>query len=136
MIKDMARPAAEPAVSPGDISRISEGTVVRGDMSSTGDIRVDGRVEGKLMSEGRVVVGETATIEGSILCNDLDFWGKIEGDLYVKNLLTLKNTSIVNGNIHVRKIQVEMGSQINGTCRMISEEDFTEALDSVSPSSC
>lgn len=127
MIKDMTR-IAEPVVNLNDVSRVSEGTVIKGDMSSTGDVRVDGTVEGKLFSEGRIVVGEAASIQGSILCTNLDFWGKIDGDIYVKELLTLKSTSVVNGNIHVRKLQVEMGAQVNGTCRMISEEDFSESL--------
>lgn len=129
MIKDMTK-VAEPVVNLNDVSRVSEGTVIKGDMSSSGDVRVDGTIEGKLFSEGRIVIGESASILGSILCTNLDFWGKIDGDIYVKDLLTLKSTSVVNGNIHVRKLQVEMGAQVNGTCKMITEEDFSQSLES------
>ena len=115
-------------VDVNSVSRISEGTSVTGEIKSSNDIRVDGCVKGKLYSEGRIVVGEHAIIDGTLLCNNLDLWGKMEGDVYVKDLLSLKNTSSVTGNLHVRKLQVEMGAELNGTCKMISEEDFDANL--------
>ena len=125
-IKNMTKIAE--LVDVNSVSRISEGTSVTGEIKSSNDIRVDGRVKGKLYSEGRIVVGEHASIEGTLLCNNLDLWGKMEGDVYVKDLLSLKNTSSITGNLHVRKLQVEMGAELNGTCKMISEEDFDASL--------
>ena len=116
---------AEP-VDVNAVSRISEGTSVSGEVSSSNDVRVDGRVEGKMFSEGRIVVGEKAFIKGTILCTDLDLWGTVEGEVYVKGLLTVKNTASVSGDIHVRRLQVEMGAAINGTCKMITEDDFEQ----------
>ena len=130
-IKTMTRIAE--SVDANFVSRISEGTTVKGRINCSGDIRVDGCVEGRLYSEGRVVVGENATINGTVLCNDLDLWGAVTGEVFVRNLLSLKGTSSVQGDIHVRKLQVEMGAAINGTCKMISEEDFDSNLGSESP---
>ena len=113
-----------PVVDVNDVSHISASTVVKGEVSSLSDIRVDGNVQGKLFSKGKVVVGEAATLSGTLACTNVDFWGKIEGDIYVKDTLSLKSTSSVNGNINVRRFEVEMGAQINGTCSMISEDDF------------
>ncbi len=118
-----SKPTAQ-VVDANNVSHISAGTVVKGEMSSVADIRVDGSVQGKVYSKGRVVVGEEAEITGTLACNNVDFWGKIEGDIYVKDTFSLKGTASVNGNIHVRRLQVEMGAQINGTCNMISEEDY------------
>ena len=115
-------------VDVNSVSRISEGTSVTGEIKSSNDIRVDGKVKGKLYSEGRIVVGEHAVIDGTLLCSNLDLWGKIEGDVYVKDLLSLKGTSSIIGNLHVRKLQVEMGAELNGSCKMISEEDFDASL--------
>ena len=114
----------EPTVNVNEVSRISTGTVIKGEITSPNDIRIDGSFEGKIISKGRVVVGEKAVISGDIICENVDFWGKIEGDIYVKDTFSLKGTASVNGNIHVRRLQVEMGAQINGTCNMISEEDY------------
>ena len=121
-IKSMTRIAE--SVEANAVSRISEGTTVNGRINCSGDIRVDGFVEGRLYSEGRVVVGEKASIEGTVFCNDLDLWGSVNGEIFVRNLLSLKGTSSVQGDIHVRRLQVEMGAEVNGTCKMISEEDF------------
>ena len=111
------------------ISRISEGTNVQGDFSSMTDIRVDGTVNSKMLSSGCIVVGEKATIEGSLFCSDLDLWGSVKGDVYVKNLLSLKNSASVEGNLHVRKLQVEVGANLNGTCKMITEAEFDETVE-------
>ena len=111
-------------VDANNVSHISSGTAIKGEISSVADIRVDGNVQGKVYSKGRVVVGEEASLTGTLACENVDFWGKIEGDVYGKDTFSLKSTAAVNGNIHVRRIQVEMGAQINGTCNMISEEDY------------
>ena len=113
-----------PVVDANNVSHISSGTVIKGEVSSIADIRVDGAVMGKVYSQGRVVVGEDAAITGTLACDNVDFWGKIEGDIYVKDTFSLKGTATVNGNIHVRRLQVDMGAQINGTCNMITEEDY------------
>lgn len=107
-----------------EVSRIAQCSSIKGDISSKGDIRVDGKVDGTLYSCGRIVVGETARLSGNILCENVDFWGWMDGDVYVKDLLSLKSDASINGNIYARRIQVEIGAQINGSCTMISEEEF------------
>ena len=111
-----------------DISRISQGATIRGDLTASTDIRVDGQVDGMLFSEGKVVVGESARLSGKLFCTNVDYWGLMTGDVFVKDTLTLKNTSTVNGNIHTRKIQVEMGAQINGSISMISEQEYDQLV--------
>ncbi|SKC40900.1 Polymer-forming protein [Bacteroidales bacterium WCE2004] len=111
-----------------DVSRISQGAAIRGDLSSSTDIRVDGQVDGTLFSEGKVVVGETARLSGKLFATNIDFWGKMDGDIFVKDTLSLKSSAVVNGNIHVRKIQVEMGAQINGSFKMISEQEYEQLV--------
>ena len=111
-----------------EVSRISHGTVIRGDLSSSTDIRIDGQVDGTLFSEGKAVVGESAQLSGKLFCTNVDFWGKMDGDIFVKDQLSLKSSSVVNGNIHVRKIQVEMGAQINGSFKMITEKEYDQLV--------
>lgn len=118
----------EPVVDVNDLSRISAGTVIEGNMSCNGDVRVDGVISGTLYSSGKIVVGESAQISGTVLCNTVDFWGKMDGDIYVKDVMSLKNTAEVTGNIHVQKFQVEMGARINGSFKMITEEEFDKVL--------
>lgn len=114
----------EPVVNANSISRISAGTIIKGEILSPSDIRIDGTFEGKIQSKGRVVVGESAHIKGDIVCANVDLWGKVEGNIFVKDTLNLKEGCVVNGNLNIRKISVELGSIFNGNCRMISEADF------------
>ena len=118
----------EQQVDVNAVSRISEGTTVKGEFTSLTDVRVDGNVNGKIYSAGRIVVGEGAVIEGVVLCTYLDLWGKVKGDIFVKNLLSVKNGAAVDGNLSIRRLEVEVGAAINGTCKMITEEEFDKSV--------
>ena len=111
-------------VSVNEVSRIAAGTVFKGEMSSPGDIRIDGEFEGRIFSKGRVVVGEKAKVKGDIVCSDVDFCGKIVGNLYVKDTLVLRKGCTVEGDLNVKRLQVELDAAFNGTCRMIDEQEF------------
>lgn len=119
---------SEPVVNVNDITRIAGGASIKGDLSSLSDIRVDGNIDGKVYSGGRIVVGETANISGALMCANLDLWGKMEGEIYVKDTVSIKSTSVINGNLHVRKLQVEIGAQINGSCQMITEQEYDKMV--------
>lgn len=111
-------------VNVNSVSRISAGTVIKGEIQSPYDLRIDGTFEGKVQTKGRVVIGESAIIKGDIICENVDLWGRVEGDLYVKDTLALKEGCKMNGNINVSRLSVELGATFNGTCRTITEEEF------------
>ncbi|MDE7126997.1 MAG: polymer-forming cytoskeletal protein [Bacteroidales bacterium] len=115
-------------VNVNTVSRISAGTYFRGDISSPYDLRIDGEFEGKLYSKGRVVIGESATVKGDIVCNDVDMWGKLTGNLFVKDTLSLKKGCTVNGGLNVNKLFVEIGSIFNGTCKMITDKEYDDVV--------
>jgi cytoskeletal protein CcmA (bactofilin family) len=116
----------EPVVNVNSISRISAGTVIKGEILSPNDIRIDGTFEGRVQSKGRVVVGESAVIKGDIVCENVDLWGKVEGNLFVKDTLSLKEGCIVDGNLHIRRLAVELGATFNGNCKTITEAEFNK----------
>ena len=111
-------------VNINEVSRISAGTVFKGEITSPNDIRIDGTFEGKVYSKGRVVVGDKAVVKGDIICQNVDFWGKLTGNFYVKDTLSLKSGCIVDGDLHVKRLQVELDAKFNGNCKMISESEF------------
>ena len=121
-----------PAVNVNEVSRISTGTVIKGEINSPNDIRIDGTFEGKIVCKGRVVAGEKAVIKGDIVCENVDFWGKLEGCLYVKDTLTLKDTCTVTGDLHIKRLVVELGAHFNGACKMLVEGEF-EKLTGTAP---
>ena len=117
---------SEPNLNVNSISRISAGTVIKGEIISPSDIRIDGTFEGKVQTKGRVVVGETAVVKGDIICENIDLWGKVEGNLYVKNTLALKEGCKMDGNLNISRLSVELGATFNGTCRTITEAEFNK----------
>ena len=119
---------SEPNLNVNTISRISVGTIIKGEIVSSSDIRIDGTFEGKIQSNGRVVIGESASVKGDVICENLDLWGKVDGNVYVKDTLSLKQGCIVNGNVHIRRFCVELGSTFNGNCKMITEDEFEKLI--------
>ncbi len=121
-------------VNVNNISRISVGTDCSGTVHSKYDLRIDGSFEGELHSKGRIVVGETAVIKGDIVCENIDLWGKIEGRVYVKDTLGMKAGCSLTGSIFTRRFMVELGSEFNGTCKMIAEDEYDKKVQEIESS--
>jgi cytoskeletal protein CcmA (bactofilin family) len=117
---------SEQTLNVNSISRISAGTVIKGEIISPTDIRIDGTFEGKLTSKGRVVLGESAVVKGDIICANIDLWGKVEGNVFVKDTISLKEGCVMNGNLHIRRLAVELGATFNGSCSTITEAEFNK----------
>ena len=114
----------EATVSVNEVSRISAGTEVQGNLVSKSDIRIDGIFEGDMVTSGKLVLGDTAIIRGNIICSSADIWGSVEGELCAKESITFKSTASFTGNLKTNKICIEMGAAFSGNCRIITEEEF------------
>ncbi len=104
-------------------NRIVEGTTITGDINSTEGIRLDGKLLGNLTTNGKLVVGVNGYIKGEIKCNNSDIEGKIEGKIFVNELLSLKSTAKIFGDITTNKLAVEPNAVFTGTCNMGSEQN-------------
>ena len=100
------------------INLIGVGTNIKGDIESTGDIRIDGSLKGNITTKGKVVLGGTGTINGEVVCKNSDIEGKIDGKITANELLTLKATSVINGDIIARQLAIEPGAKFTGNCNM------------------
>lgn len=107
------------------INLISSGTDINGDIISNGDIRIDGTVTGTLSTKGKVVIGPTGRLKGEIICKNSEISGIIEGKVTISNLLNLKSTCKIVGDIITSKLSIEPGAKFSGNCKM-SESDNGE----------
>ena len=107
------------------INLVGTGTVIKGEVSSTGDIRIDGTLNGHVQCKGKIVVGSTGVLEGEIYCQNADFSGKIKGKIEVSELLTLKSTARLYGDIITNKLAIEPGASFTGTCSMEKTQSQT-----------
>jgi cytoskeletal protein CcmA (bactofilin family) len=100
------------------INIIRKGTEIKGDVTCAGDIRIDGVLNGTLTSEGKVVVGQSGVIEGEVTCKNADISGNIKANIVVRELLQLKATANITGDINTNKLSIEPGANFTGTCNM------------------
>ena len=110
----------------GHYSRIEASTKVKGEILSEGDFRIDGTLEGSIKTDGKVVVGKEGNIKGSVSCTNADVEGKINGNLFVSNTLSLKSSSRIDGEVIIGKLIVESGATFNATCSMNNESNKAE----------
>ncbi|HUJ47578.1 MAG TPA: polymer-forming cytoskeletal protein [Rhizomicrobium sp.] len=96
-------------------SIISADLVVNGTLTSSGDIQIDGRVEGDVHSAG-LVIGEKAFIHGEVLADDVTVRGRVQGSVRARKVL-LCSTCHVEGNILHEAFAVEAGAFFEGNCR-------------------
>jgi cytoskeletal protein CcmA (bactofilin family) len=104
--------------SPERLNRIVEGTEIVGDIKSDSNIRIDGKLKGTIITKGRLVIGPTGSIEGDITCENADIEGNFNGKISVNQLLSLKSTAKLTGDIHTSKLAIEPGASFTGTCSM------------------
>ncbi|HMO60544.1 MAG TPA: polymer-forming cytoskeletal protein [Ferruginibacter sp.] len=102
----------------GSTTIIGAGTVIRGNVSSDGDIRIDGTLIGNLDAKAKVLVGADGVVEGDIKGLDADILGKVTGQLKINELLQLRGRSNVSGEIFAGKLEVEPTATFNGNCHM------------------
>ena len=103
---------------PGERNIIAKNTTLVGDISSDGDFRVDGKIEGTIKTSGRVVIGKEGIVTGTIDCTNADIEGTFSGKLLVDHILSLKNTANISGDVTLGKLSVEPGAAFNATCTM------------------
>lgn len=104
--------------SPDRLNRIVEGTSIEGDIRSDSNIRIDGRLKGTIHTKGRLVIGATGSIEGEITCENADIEGIFVGKISVNQLLSLKATAKLTGDIITSKLAIEPGAIFSGACSM------------------
>lgn len=100
------------------INLISNGTDITGDIKSSGDIRIDGTLTGNLNTKGKVVIGTTGKVTGEVICKNSEVSGIIEGKIIVGQLLNLKASSKIIGDITTSKLSIEPGARFTGNCKM------------------
>lgn len=112
-----------------EFNRIVTGTVIKGDIHSNGDIRIDGTLIGTLHSQAKIVLGPTGSIEGEIVCKNADIQGDVKAHIKVSELLTLKSTAKVLGDIKTNKLAIEPGAKFTGACIMDDSNKTSQRIE-------
>jgi cytoskeletal protein CcmA (bactofilin family) len=108
------------------INIVGAGTSIVGDINCDGDIRIDGNLKGNLVTSGKVVIGPSGVITGKINCRNADISGTVEGQISVSELLSLKVSAKIYGDIATNKLAIEPNAVFTGTCNMNGNSGFND----------
>lgn len=100
------------------VNLIASTTLLKGNIQSDTDIRIDGNLEGNLETKGRLIIGSKGKINGDVKCKMAEIEGSMLGNIQVEGQLILKNGSHFTGDITTAQLMVDSGALFNGTCKM------------------
>lgn len=116
MFNSKVQKDAEGSVSMSNI--IGKGSNVEGSIATTGNLRIEGKITGKVHAKAKVVLSHTSQVEGDILAQNAEIGGQVQGTIEVSELLVFKSTAIVKGDIVATKLVFEEGAYFDGKCKM------------------
>ncbi len=117
-----------PTSTPNALNALAKGTVVEGSIRCDNDLRIDGTIKGKLTCQSKVIIGPTGAVEGEIKCQNAVIEGRFKGNLHVSELLNVRETAEVDGEITTNKLLVQSGARFNVTCKMDSGSSAANGL--------
>ncbi len=102
----------------GKTNRIVEGTIIKGDIISQADFRLDGELTGNFQTKGKIVIGPAGSVSGDIICKNADIEGKFTGKIEVAEILNVKHKASIHGEVICGKLSVEPGAEFSASCTM------------------
>jgi len=93
---------------------IGKGTVIEGNIIAEGDLIIEGTVRGDVTTKTTLIVGPTCVIEGNIVAEHAEVAGQVKGTVQALGLLIIKSSSMIDGDVLTKNLNVESGSTFNG----------------------
>ncbi len=107
-----------PSSTSHSLNSLVKGTSVEGTVRSESDIRIDGMIKGKLLCKAKVIIGPSGFVQGEIRCQNAVIEGKFEGEVYVSELLNIREKANIKGAVQTHKLIVQSGAIFNVNCQM------------------
>lgn len=107
-----------PTASSNSINSLGAGTVVDGNISTSSDIRIDGELKGNLTCQGKLIIGPSGKIDGNADCKSAIVEGTLIGTFTVTDVLEVRSSSHIEGDVKTGQLVVEPGAKFNVSCAM------------------
>ena len=108
---------------------ISRGVKIEGKLSCSGNIRLDGEVQGDISSQGVVIIGENGGVNGQINADSVTIGGKVTGTIRAKDKVVLEAKANLKGDIITKTLLVEAGAIFNGNSKMGNSGSISDSVD-------
>ena len=119
--KDTGKTSKPTSTTTNALNSLVKGTFIEGKIKASNDIRIDGTINGELHCEAKVIIGPSGVVEGIIKCKNAVIEGKFDGTLVVKELLNIRETAKVIGEVSYGKLIVQSGAVISGSYKVVGE---------------
>ncbi|HPT52202.1 MAG TPA: polymer-forming cytoskeletal protein [Bacteroidales bacterium] len=100
------------------VNIIAAGTTLVGDIVANGDCRIDGNIKGNVKCRSKVIIGQTGELEGDVTCESIEMEGKVKANVSATDIISLKATAVLIGNIVASKLSIEPGANFVGNCKI------------------
>ena len=97
---------------------ISRGTILEGHIQTPGNLRIEGKVIGNLTTKSKAALAQSSYVDGNILAKNAEIAGEVKGKVEVSEMLILRPSCVIHGDIITNKLIVESGATFNGGCTM------------------
>ncbi len=105
---------------------LSNGTVIRGKISSNDHLVIDGQIEGSITVKNTVTVGKNGQVQADVTATTLNVHGKIIGDVVATDRVAIEPTGSIEGNIHSPKLMINEGAHFRGNIDMTQKSAAVE----------
>ena len=92
----------------------------KGELKAQEDIKIEGRIEGSIHHQQRVLVGAKGEVVATVHAASIDVEGKVQGDMHAKKSVKVSQSAIVRGNIRAPSVSITEGANFNGGVTMES----------------
>ena len=99
---------------------VGNGVRVKGEISDADEVQIDGQADVTIETKN-LLVGGTGDLKGNITSDNLDVWGKLEGEVKVNGTLTVQEQGSVSGNIEYQELQIKLGGKIRGEIKSLDK---------------
>ncbi len=110
---------------------IGKETHFMGDIETFGNIRIEGKVTGKINTKSKIALGEFSIVDGTIFAKNAEIAGELKGEIEISETLVLKPTARVRGKIKTKILIVDEGAVFDGGCRMLKEVKGTKIIEAM-----
>lgn len=107
---------------------LEKGVRLEGKLETTGTLRIDSAMKGTLVSEGVLILGQHAQVEGEIIGNRVMIFGRFTGTIRATGRIEIHPQAIVSAEVHTPCLVIEPGSVFDGECHMPKSSDTSTPL--------
>ena len=113
-----ASPAPRPPRGEGGVTTIGKGITIKGELVGDEDVKIEGRVIGKILLERNLIVGQAGVVEADVQAENINIGGKVTGNLVAQNRVEIVASGTMMGDIKAPKVIVAEGAHFKGNVDM------------------